>query len=193
MPVPSWLPNAISAARVLLVPIWIWSAETCREASAPCIGPLAILLVIGASDVVDGWLARRFGLSSRLGALLDAVADKLCQVFVVTWLTLRATETGSLAPLPLWFMLTLIARDGVLVAGSLCVRARRGRVEFDHAFHGKASSLALFALLVLANAGAPIPAITYTTAAITILVVVSGALYVAEGVRQWRGTSAPTG
>lgn len=64
------LPNVISGARLLTVPILVWMAQ---KALAE---PFAwLLLVAGLSDVLDGWLARHFGWTSRLGALLDSSAD----------------------------------------------------------------------------------------------------------------------
>ena len=96
--VPRWLPNAVSLLRVLLVPVWLWLAERCQDAFARGDGDAAdtarlwaavTLVAIGLSDVVDGYLARRFHLASSFGAMIDAVADKLCQVVLVTWFTVR--------------------------------------------------------------------------------------------------------
>lgn len=74
----SWLPNAISVARCCCVPILAWLAFR-RSDSAFA----ALLLPVLLSDVVDGWLARRLGAVSRLGALLDSVADILVILVIV--------------------------------------------------------------------------------------------------------------
>ncbi|MCB9887591.1 MAG: CDP-alcohol phosphatidyltransferase family protein [Planctomycetes bacterium] len=188
---PAWLPNAISVARVLLVPVWVVLAELANragesppltaEAEAWRAWAFATLLTIGLSDVLDGWLARRFGLQSHLGANLDAFADKLAQVVLFTYLALR---TGpAFAAVPLWLLALLIARDAVIVLGYALIRRRRGRVEAEHRAHGKIASLLLFGLLLLLSAGRhPAP---WLLAAIAATVALSTALYARCGVQQF--------
>ena len=108
--VPRWLPNAISAARIALVPVWLALAWEARQAAllgnhpSP-LGPQLVLLAIGASDVIDGALARRFALTTNLGATLDAVADKIAQISTVTFLVLAGAP--AFTALPFWLMMTL--------------------------------------------------------------------------------------
>ncbi|MCC6783730.1 MAG: CDP-alcohol phosphatidyltransferase family protein [Planctomycetes bacterium] len=182
--IPRWLPNAISALRIALVPAWVWAAElTSRGALGH--GPVvAILLAIGISDLVDGDLARRFGLTSRVGATLDAIADKLAQVVLVTWLALRSSPAFD--PIPLWFLGLLIARDGVLLIGLLLLRARHGKVEVEHEFHGKAASVLLFVMLVVASAGHGRELTLPLLLAIALLVSWSTCRYVRRGFAQER-------
>lgn len=193
---PRWLPNAISFCRVLLVPIWAACAEIAQRAAEagadPAPGRRAaglVLLAIGISDVLDGWLARRFHLQSRQGAVIDAVADKLTQVVLTTYLTLR---TGpAFAAMPLWFLVLLIARDGLLLAGYTAIQHRRGHVEAEHAPHGRLTSLGLFCLLLAFNWMDPAwlrMSLLWCTAA---GVVFSTALYVRRGWHQY-SRSAPT-
>ncbi|MBM4062842.1 MAG: CDP-alcohol phosphatidyltransferase family protein, partial [Planctomycetes bacterium] len=139
--VPRWLPNAISTLRIALVPGWVALAEAANRA-AETGGPaerlrwsaVAVLIAIGVSDVLDGFLARRFGLQSHLGAVLDAVADKLAQVVVFFYLALR--QGPEFATVPLWFLLVLVGRDLLLLLGCAIVRWRAGRVRVDHRPHG---------------------------------------------------------
>ena len=115
--VPPWLPNLISGLRIFLVPVWVMVAESCREAAVAELPTatyrawaLIVLGTIGASDVVDGWLARRLNLQSRMGATLDAFADKLFQVVLVIFLAIRAEP--AFAPIPFWFLVLLMALKG---------------------------------------------------------------------------------
>jgi cardiolipin synthase len=108
------LPNSISAFRVALVaPIGIALAH--RD------WPIAIglILVATASDGLDGFLAKRFGWQTPLGALLDPMADKL---LVATVFVTLAVQGG----VPLWLMAVAVGRDLVIVTGALAYRLRFG-------------------------------------------------------------------
>ncbi len=190
--VPRWLPNAISALRIALVPVWVFAAEDANRAagseeqlSSGRAWAVAVLAAIGISDIVDGYLARRFGLESRVGATLDAVADKLAQVVLVTYLALRVGT--AFEPIPWWFLGVLIARDLILLAGALAIRARRGRVALDHRAHGKASSVLLFVMLLAFSAGFGRAVTLPFLLVIAVLVAWSTLLYVKDGIHQWRG------
>ena len=80
------IPNCISLFRIFLVPCFVWVFLT---ASLPEDFTLAaVLLVVSAvSDLLDGWIARRFHMTSKLGKILDPAADKLTLfgVFVCMW------------------------------------------------------------------------------------------------------------
>lgn len=189
--IPRWLPNAISVVRVLLVPLWVVAAEAGNRAVAhggdAAVGrslATAILLSIGASDVVDGYLARRYQLQSRLGATLDAVADKLAQVVLVTYLTLRTG--GAFAAIPGWFLALLVARDGLLLAGWLAIRRRCGSVDTEHEGHGRIASLLLFLVLVAISAGLGAAGTTPLLLGIAAFVVGSTVLYVRRGYAEYR-------
>lgn len=199
---PRWLPNAISVLRLCLVPAWLWAAEAARAAAASGLDPggprrtaTLVLLGIGLSDVLDGWLARRFGLATRTGATLDAVADKLCQVALVTWLTVRAPQDGpgAFTPLPLWFMLLLIARDGTLLVAFLVLRRRVGTVQVVHRYHGKLASVLLFVLLLGVSAHVADAWMTPTLLLIAATVLLSTVAYGRDGARQLRHAAAPAG
>lgn len=187
--VPRWLPNAVSGLRIAAVPFWAAAAEAANraaEAGQPIEGArtltVAILAAIGISDLADGYLARRFSLESRVGATLDAVADKLAQVVLVTYLALR---TGpAFEAVPLWFLGMLIARDLVLLAGVAAVRHRVGRVAVVHRWHGKAASVLLFVMLLAFSAGHGDEVTWPLLVAIAVLVAWSTGAYVRDGFRQ---------
>lgn len=143
---PRWLPNAISAGRIALVPVWIAVAE--MSADMPeLLGLLVLLLLaLGASDLIDGFIARRYGLATRFGATLDASADKLAQLSFVTYLAWFSEP--PLHPLPVWFWLLIVGRDVLLGTGYLVLYSRRGSVDTEHRAHGKIASVLLFALVL---------------------------------------------
>jgi phosphatidylglycerophosphate synthase len=185
--VPAWLPNALSGLRIALVPVWLALAFSARHAAllgevvSPW-GPVLVLVAIGASDVVDGYIARRFGLATNLGATLDAVADKLAQISTVTFLALVGSP--AFARLPIWLMAALATRDLLLLVGWLLVRHRQGAVRAEHRWHGKASSALLFLLVLAALGRAPAPFVFAGSALVLLLVVPSTFAYLRDGWRQ---------
>ena len=194
-PIPPWLPNALTALRIALIPAFVMHARWCVDAveegeSAALHRSLAgaALLGIGASDVVDGWLARRFGLATQVGAVLDAVADKLAQVSLLVFFAFAGG--AAFARVPLWFVALVFARDLVLAVGSLLVRSRRGRVVVVHEPHGKAASLLLFAVLVWITYDLPRAAVLPGLMAVAAIVLLSTVAYARAGWRQWTGSGS---
>ncbi len=99
------LPNAITFARLCAVPAAIWLVLQHRLDLA-----FWVFVAAGASDGIDGWLARTTGTRSRLGALLDPVADKA--LLVSMYVTLAA-----IGVLPDWLAILVVFRDLVIVGG----------------------------------------------------------------------------
>jgi len=135
------VPNLISFARLALVPAFAVLILRHQDVWA-----LGVLAVSGASDWLDGLIARRFHQVSRLGQLLDPAADRL--FILVTLLGLAWREV-----VPLWLVIILVGRDALL-AGLLPVLARHGYGPLPVHFAGKAGTFALlyaFPLLLLAE------------------------------------------
>ena len=185
---PRWLPDAVTLTRILLVPVFVGAAEATGAAVAGGIAParlriatLGLLLAIGASDKVDGYLARRTGSPpTRRGAFLDAAADRLVQWVGSWYFALRAAP--AFTPLPLWFPLLLMVRDATL----LTVWLHRGKartVSLEHEHHGKSATVAVFAVLVGVTLALPAVAVTGAAAIAAGLAVYSTARY---AVRTWQ-------
>lgn len=102
----SQLPNAITLLRVLLVLPISWLLWQVRY-------PEALLLVgiAGASDAVDGALARRYGWRTQFGALMDPLADKAMVVILFVVLTIQGH-------IPVWLAVVVVGRDAVILAGA---------------------------------------------------------------------------
>ncbi len=110
------VPNMVSFVRLLMVPAFLWLLLGADEVAAAG----WLLAVIGATDWVDGHLARRLGQVSELGKLLDPIADRLAVA--------SAVVGGLIAGvLPAWFAWALIVREALIGAGALFVGARVGR------------------------------------------------------------------
>jgi cardiolipin synthase (CMP-forming) len=135
------VPNLISMVRLLLVPVFAVLIVQGQDVWA-----LVVLAVSGASDWVDGVLARRLDQVSRLGQVLDPAADRL--FILVTLLGLAWRDV-----VPVWLVAVIVARDALLAA-LLPWLARHGYGPLPVSFAGKAGTFALlyaFPLLLLAE------------------------------------------
>ncbi len=135
------LPNLITGARMVLVLPLMWSLRNGAYGMA-----LAIALVAGATDALDGWLAKRFGWQTPLGGLLDPVADKLLLVasFVGLWLA---------NAVPGWLVVLVIARDIVIVSGAVAYNAIVGPVEGNPTALGKSTTVVQIGLVLMLLVG----------------------------------------
>src|SRR6202011_5176862 len=134
------VPNALSAMRLVLVPVFLWLLLV-EHADA---WATAILMFTGASDWADGKIARLLIQSSRLGALLDPLVDRIYMVAVPISFALRHF-------VPWWFVIALLGRDLLLAATLPAVRSR-GLDALPVTYIGKAATFGLmsgFPLILL--------------------------------------------
>lgn len=146
------MPNLISLIRLGLVPVFAVLIFTERDVAA-----LAVLVVAGASDWLDGVVARRFDQTSRLGQVLDPAADRL-YIFV----SLIGLAWRDIVP---WWLVLLIAGRELLLSALIPVLVRHGYGPLPVHLAGKAGTFALmyaFPLLLLANAPGTIGAVAWT-------------------------------
>jgi cardiolipin synthase len=175
----SWLPNAISLLRILLVaPVVVLVA---RQEFA---WALALFVLAGFSDGLDGFLAVRNGWTSRLGSLLDPAADKL----LMTGLFVTLAWVGLV---PVWLAAVVISRDVVIVIGALAYNFLVRPVPGEPSRISKLNTALqmLFVLFVLSRAASGWPdeiTLTILGAAILVTVVISGFDYVLSWSRRAR-------
>lgn len=129
------LPNFITLARLFSVPLIVWLVATHH------LGPAFWAFVIsGLSDGVDGFLARRWGLASRIGSILDPIADKalLVSSFIVL---------GLSGYVPLWLVILVVSRD-ILIVGAYALSGLLGQgTEVHPLFISKVNTLAQICLV----------------------------------------------
>lgn len=175
------VPNAISMFRLALVPVFAVLIFAERDVAA-----VIVLVVAGATDWLDGVIARRFDQMTRLGQMLDPVADRL--YIFVTLIGLAYREF-----IPWWLVAIIVARELVLVALLPFLGARR-LAPLEVNFVGKAATFALmysFPLLLLAHGDGTLAAVAYAVgwaAALwgVALYLLSAAIYVAQVVGAYR-------
>ncbi|HNP36166.1 MAG TPA: CDP-alcohol phosphatidyltransferase family protein [Woeseiaceae bacterium] len=167
----SWIPNAISALRIILIaPLLVLLVQ------GEYGWVLLLFCIAGFSDGLDGYLAVRFSWQTRLGALLDPIADKLLVAGMFITLT-------SIHLIPLWLTVAVLARDVVIVAGATAYQLLIEPVAGEPTNISKLNTALqmLFLLFVVSRAAFGWPAgitITVLGAATFVTVCVSGIDYV---------------
>ena len=131
------LPNVVTVARVVLVlPTgWLlWHGDT--------LAALILIAVAGASDAVDGELARRFDWRTRFGAFADPAADKLLMFVVFVILTVQGH-------IPIWLLAIVVGRDVVIVGGAVAYRLLFGELTMSPTLISKVNTALQVVMLLL--------------------------------------------
>lgn len=182
---PRSIPNTITVARLLCLPLFVWLYA--RDAPQTSWPTAALVFVMALSDVLDGWLARRYRWQTDLGRVLDPVADRILFIVVVAALMTFGT-------LPWWAVVPLIVRDVILLLGAAVLLFRYNERPVIMR-GGKAANFVLicgvgFFIIDQRTIGWPVYAAGAT------LYVVTGVRYIwreARGHRQRHGSAAGEG
>ncbi len=176
----------ITLARILLIPVFVgFAAYYARSVRIHepdenlRIAAIAIFAIAALSDLVDGWVARRFNQCSRLGAILDPLADKLLLLAAV--ITLSFSDWP--ARLPLWFIIVVLTREVLSIAGAFLVDHVAGKVSIQPHWTGKAATA-----LLITTAGCSMigwdNVVVWMAAIACIFTFTSGGIYIAGAVQQ---------
>ncbi len=123
------LPNLLSFFRILLIPVII-----VLYYHAQYVWAFALLLLSGATDVVDGWIARTFHMVSDFGKAIDPVADKLTQIAVLLCLMLP----------DYWWMVAILACKEVSIGILTLIALRRTHSVYSAGWYGKLCTVAIY-------------------------------------------------
>ena len=136
--------NKITIARIFMIPLFVMMAiyyGHSVQAGEPqewqrwC--AVALFLIAAASDGVDGYIARRYNQRSRLGVILDPIADK--GLLLAAIITLSVSNWRF--ELPVWFPVLVIARDVIVVAGAVALHMLNGSVRVKPSWPGKIATV----------------------------------------------------
>jgi cardiolipin synthase len=171
------LPNLITIARILMVPLVVWAIASRQMQIA-----FLLFLAAGVSDAVDGFLAKRLDMASELGAHLDPLADKA--LIVSIYVSLGITEA-----IPRWIVILVVSRD-ILIIGGVMLAWFLGRpMTVKPLLVSKLNTAAqiVFACLVLAALafGFEAPAVQIAEAGLMWLVGALTLISVGFYVREW--------
>ncbi|MFZ4116123.1 MAG: CDP-alcohol phosphatidyltransferase family protein [Chthoniobacterales bacterium] len=178
------LPNQITIGRILLIPVFVLLAVYYGQSVAAGepdeklrVAAIVVFLIAALSDGIDGWLARHFKLQSKLGSILDPIADKGLMLTAIITLSVSNWDRS----LPLWFPVLVIARDIIIVAGCLLLRFLNGYLDVHPSILGKISTFSqMFAIAVVLLQWRHYGSVVEIAGIVTFL---SGVGYILDGVR----------
>jgi cardiolipin synthase len=177
------IPNLITLGRILLVPVIVWAI-----ASGAMWIAFVLFLGAGLSDAVDGYLAKRFHMTTELGAYLDPLADKALIVSIYIALGVNGLIPG-------WLVILVVSRD-IMIVGAVMLSWLVGTpIKVKPLLVSKLNTVAqiVFACVVLGTLGFgyPLPTLSLILmGVVAVLTLLSVAAYVAEWVRHINSTAA---
>ena len=131
------IPNSLTILRILLIPFYIGLLIYGRYDQA-----LIVLIVAGLTDALDGAIARVKNQFTRLGAVLDPLADKLL-------LTSGFITLSMIHLIPLWVTILVVSRDVILLLGTAVAHFTDTRVDLTPTFLGKGTTFLQLSYVVM--------------------------------------------
>ena len=176
------LPNLISLARLLAVPFAVYLIL-----EGTFVAAFWLFVAAGITDAIDGFLAKRLGMTSTLGSFLDPLADKALLVSVYVAL-------GHGGHLATWLVILVVFRDVLIIGGVILIFLVNGGIAAHPLVISKVNTAAQIALVAVVLAGLGVaPAVMAAAGPLAFLVaattLASGGAYLVEWVRQTRGTA----
>jgi cardiolipin synthase (CMP-forming) len=185
--------NKITIVRILMIPVFVTlaiyygqSIQRGEPLEWQRFAAIAVFLLAAASDGLDGYVARRYNQRSSLGVILDPIADKglLLSGIITLSISNWSESDPEYGSLPIWFPVLVITRDVVLVVGSAILHLLNGKVSVKPNWTGKVATvcqMCAIAWVMLQLRFLPLPFVVMVAGFFTL---VSGIIYVMDGVRQ---------
>jgi cardiolipin synthase len=187
------VPNLLTLGRIAFVPVFLLMVLEKRA-----FGALLVFSLAGLTDVLDGFAARAWHQRTKIGTLIDPLADKV--LLSTAFILLTFKNLNSPHAIPLWLTVTVLSRDFIILAGGLVVYLIRGQQEFRPSLFGKISTVLQVGTVfwvLLANyirvSPLVLPPLLFTLISPTALdviygatlafTVISGAQYILRGIR----------
>ncbi len=185
------LPNKITIARILLIPLFVWLAldyirdyQKDQEQEWERVLAFTVFAVAAISDGVDGYIARRYHQKSELGTFLDPLADKMLLISALILLSIRFKDGTPFDQLPLWLPVLVISRDVILLGGTVLIHMLAGHVTARPRLVGKCATF--FQMITLGWVLLRVERLSYEWPlyAAGFFTLISGIWYIFDGVKQ---------
>ncbi|MDB6117977.1 MAG: pgsA2 [Verrucomicrobiaceae bacterium] len=179
--------NKISVFRIVLVPVFIGFAAAYGNSVGAGIGDeryrhaaTFIFALAALSDALDGYIARHYNQQTRLGAILDPLADKLMMLGAIITLSVTAWPQQF----PWWFPVIVILKDVVSIAGAFVIKHFAGKVHIQAHWTGKVSTVCQIVALLWVMLDIRLLPAMWSAAVAALFSVLSGGINLADGIRQ---------
>src|SRR5713226_6818649 len=186
--------NKITVVRILMIPAFVTMAIYYGQ-SIQRHDPLewqrftaiAIFLIAAVSDGLDGYIARRYKQRSALGAILDPIADK--GLLLSGIITLSISNWNEVGPdygrFPAWFPVLVITRDAVILVGAIILHYFIGnKIKVKPSWTGKVATVCQMCAIAWVMLQLRFLPLTFVVIVAGVFTLVSGIIYLLEGVRQ---------
>lgn len=161
------IPNVLSVIRIILVGVFVYVFF--NDYPNNLFGALIVFLVAGLTDVIDGFLARRFNWVTNMGKILDPFADKLMQCTVLVCMCIQDL-------IPIWLVVPFILKEFLVLLGGLLIIKKRKVVVVSNIF-GKMTVVFFYAAVVLCISARDFlsenPGVLYMICALVLIAAVS--------------------
>ena len=185
--------NKITVVRILMIPAFVTMAiyygESIKQGQPlewQRVAAIAIFILAAVSDGLDGYVARRYNQRSTLGIILDPIADKgllLSGIITLSLTNWSAVESDS-GKFPVWFSVLVISRDAILLVGTLVLYLLNGKVHVKPHWTGKVATVLQMVAIGWVMLQLRVIPLLYVVLAAGAFTLISGIVYVADGVRQ---------
>ena len=195
--------NKITVVRILMIPVFVTMAiyygESIRRGQPlewQRFVAISIFILAAISDGLDGYVARRYHQRSKLGIILDPIADKglLLSGIITLSLTNWSEVESQSGKFPAWFPVLVISRDAILLVGTIVLYLLNGRVQVKPHWTGKVATVLQMVAIGWVMLQLGVVSLLYVVLAAGAFTLVSGIVYVTDGVRQLQaeGHAHPT-
>ncbi|MBU5427339.1 CDP-diacylglycerol--glycerol-3-phosphate 3-phosphatidyltransferase [Tissierella pigra] len=130
------IPNMITILRILLIPVYLYFFYSSLRENILLAG--IIFIIAGISDVLDGYIARKYNLTSKLGIVLDPIADKLMTFTIL----ISFTTKGIIPP---WILIAIGIKEIAMILGGAILYLFKGKQVMPSNKYGKVATLSFYA------------------------------------------------
>lgn len=130
------IPNILTTIRLFLVPLFAYNMVVLKRP----VWALLIFIASGATDILDGFIARRFNMITKIGKVYDPLVDKLMQITAVVCLAYEKF-------IPSWVIWFILFKEGTMIAGGIFLYLRN--VIIQSKWYGKGATVSFYAIIFL--------------------------------------------
>ncbi|MBF0387155.1 MAG: CDP-diacylglycerol--glycerol-3-phosphate 3-phosphatidyltransferase [Candidatus Omnitrophica bacterium] len=176
------LANKITIGRIVLIPVFIAVMLSYSPERAYLLWwALGIYILAEITDIIDGYIARRYYQKTKAGSILDPLADKFLLISALIVMYAQGARFDWAVQFPLWLVVTFVARDVILILGGLLIELKSRPIEIRPNLWGKLTAFLQVVCVVAVFLQFHMAYIIWWLA--VAAAVISGLIYMKEGIK----------